>query len=107
MIVGYDYLIVVDSILSGRQPGEILHLTPDDFQIGTESFVSQHKIGVIEAIELGRSLGIIKLTRVDIVAIEVKDITDFGEYLTPEIAAAVPVAVKCVLELLAPVLTQV
>jgi hydrogenase maturation protease len=106
MIVGFDHLIIIDSIVSGRRPGKVLHLTFNNFKIDSKSFFSQHQVGILEAIELGRRLGMIKLSRIDIIAVEAKDISSFGEYLTPEVAAAVPIAVKKVQELLTPVLTQ-
>lgn len=104
---GFHYLIIVDAILTGGTPGTVYHLTPDDFASGDGAIVSRHKLGVLEALDLGRSLELTMPSRVDIIAVEAKDVADFGEGLTPEVARAVPSAVAKIRELLKPVLTQV
>jgi hydrogenase maturation protease len=100
LITGYDTLIIVDALQTGGKPGELYRLTPEDMQIPNTAPVPEHRIGILRALELGRSLGLDMPERVEILAIEAADVTSFGEGLTPGVAASIPGAVREVLSLL-------
>jgi hydrogenase maturation protease len=90
LIVGYDRLIVVDTIRTGCcAPGTILRLSLDDFELA-QHLSSPHDIGFKELIELGRRLGLHLPSEILIYAIEAQDTATFGETFTSEIARAVP-----------------
>ena len=97
---GFDSAIVIDAIQSGGVPGEVYCLRPEDFHTAKISRYDQHSTGLLPALELGKSLGWSMPEDVTIVAIEAGDVAHFGEELTPDVAKAIPVALKIILELL-------
>jgi len=97
---GFDSAIIIDAIQSGGVPGKVYCLRPEDFHTARVSRYDQHSTGLLPALELGKSLGWPMPEDVTIVAIEAGDVAHFGEELTPEVARAVPVALKVILELL-------
>lgn len=101
LVVGYDRVIIVDAIQTGAgQPGEIHHLSPDQFH-GSLRGASTHAVDLATALELGRRLGMDIPKEVEILAVETLDVETFSEELTPAVAAVVPTAVNLVLERLA------
>lgn len=99
-MVGYDRVIVVDAICTGGPPGTIFQLTPGD--IPTQRSASAHDMTLPTALALGRQAGL-HLPKDDdilLVGIEAEDILNFGETCTPAVAAAVPLAVEEILQLL-------
>lgn len=101
-VVGYERLIVVDSLETGQFPtGTVVTLKLDDLPnpfIGHMG--SAHETNLRTALELGRNLGAQVPDQVDIVAIESPYVYDFSEALSAEIESAVPQAASCVLALL-------
>jgi hydrogenase maturation protease len=98
-MVGYDRAILVDAIQTeSGAPGTVYRLALDD--LPTLHANAAHDASLVAALELGRNLGARLPDDIAIVAIEAADVLDFGEELTPEIAAAVPRAVALVLELI-------
>jgi hydrogenase maturation protease len=61
---------------------------------------SAHDVSLVTALEAGRALGALLPDDVAIVTIEAVRVGEFSEAMTPEVAAAVPVACARVLELL-------
>ncbi len=103
-MTGWERVILVDSICTGgRAPGEVVTFSVDGLG-ETESghSASGHDLTLKQALKLGRSLGadLPRNQDIHIVAIEARNVDVFGETLSPEIAAAVPRAVKAVLEIL-------
>ncbi len=103
-LIGYERVILIDSLNTGQHPqGEVVCFTLDqlpDLTYGHSA--SAHDVSLKNALVMGRSMGqpLPADTEVHIVAIEALHVYDFKEELTPAIAAAVPVAVDRVLELL-------
>ena len=100
-MAGYDRAIVVDAIQTGAVPGTIHRLNVGD--IPTQRSASAHDVNLPTALELGRRAGL-QLPANDairLVAVEVQDILNFGEQLTPAVEAALFGAVDAVLEALA------
>jgi hydrogenase maturation protease len=98
-MVGYDRAILVDAIQTqGGAPGMVYRLTLDD--LPTLHANAAHDASLPAALELGRRLGARLPDDVAIIAIEAADVLDFGEELTPDVAAAVPRAVEMVLALI-------
>jgi len=93
-VIGYDRLIIVDSIKTGQgQPGELYKLGLDDFEKATDS-PSSHGIDIATAFEVGRRLGCKMPESVSIYAVEVRDNSNFSERCTEEVEVKIPSIVK-------------
>jgi len=99
-MIGYDRAVVIDAIQTGALPGTIHRLRTDD--LPTQRSTSAHDASLPTALALGRQAGVHLPPdeAVVLVAIEVADILNFGEQLTPEVEAAIPPAVTLVMEIL-------
>jgi hydrogenase maturation protease len=86
--LGYDRLVVIDSILTGSEPGAITRLDLKDLG-RTIHCNSPHGLNLATVMELGRQQGMDVPDEVIIFAIEAVDVLTFGEHLTPELAARV------------------
>jgi hydrogenase maturation protease len=99
-IVGASRLIVVDSVVTGSaQPGTVEVLGEEDFA-GAPAGGSPHYIGLFEALDLARGLGLDVPDEVVIVAVEAGDYFTVGGAMTAAVGEAVPVVVDRVLALL-------
>jgi hydrogenase maturation protease len=94
VLAGFDNVIIVDALRSDGKPGEVNWWKPHDFELRSRTFPSQHGIGILQALELGKALGQSMPEEVNILAIGAEDITSFGESLTEEVEKAVPVALE-------------
>lgn len=86
--IGYDRLVVIDSILTGAEPGTVLRFDLSDLGRTIHSN-SPHGMNLATVMELGRRQGMDVPGEVVIYAIEVVDTLTFGEELTPAVAAKV------------------
>lgn len=106
LIVGYERLVIVDSIQTGQsQPGTI-HVF-DASQVKTRRNGAPHFLGVGETLALGRHLGLDMPERVEVIAVEVEDPFTLGTELTPAVVRAVEPAVAKVIECLDGCVTRV
>ncbi len=101
-MLGYQRVILVDSMESGQSAvGSVrvfpLLALPNPM---TGHSASAHDTSLMTALQAARSMGADVPDRVDVVVIESKNMYDFSEKLSPDIARAVPVAVHKVLGLL-------
>ena len=87
LMKGYDKVVIVDALKSGRTPGEIIRFAGEDFR-GGHRYGSAHSIGVATALELGRTLGYPMPAEVVAFAVEAVDVETFCEELSPPVAAA-------------------
>ncbi|MBI2757894.1 MAG: hydrogenase maturation protease [Chloroflexi bacterium] len=101
-MLGYQHVILVDSMESGQGPeGSVKVLPLIALTNPTKGHsASAHDTSLLTALQMARSMGADVPERVDVVAIESKNAIDFSEKLSPKIAAAVPLAARAVLELL-------
>ena len=103
-LTGYDRVIIIDSLNTGKyKQGEVITFTLDqmaDLTYGHSA--SAHDVSLKNALKMGRDMGeaLPEDSQVHIVAIEAEHIYGFKEELTPQIAEAVPVATRKVLNLL-------
>ncbi len=96
LILGYDKVIIIDSIQTKEgNVGQIYRLNADDFAT-TRHAASPHDVNLATALELGRRLGLAMPREIIIFAIEVQDVTTFGESCTPQVEQAIPRAVQMV-----------
>ena len=86
--LGYDRLVIIDSILTGREPGTVMRLSLEDLGRTIHSN-SPHGANLATVMELGRQQKMDVPGIVVIYAIEVVDVLTFGEELTPALASRV------------------
>jgi hydrogenase maturation protease len=99
-MIGYERAIVVDAICTGAPPGTLHHLTTAS--IATQKSASAHDVSLPTALAFGRQAGA-KLPddqHVCLLGIEAQDLVNFSEQCTPAVAAAIPRAVREVLQIL-------
>ncbi len=87
LLKGYDKVVIVDALRSGREPGEIVRYDAGEFK-GGHRYGSAHSIGLHTALELGRTLGMPMPDDVTVFAVEAEDIETFGEELSAPVVAA-------------------
>lgn len=97
----YDYMIVVDAVDgTGEPPGTVLAVAPEDIAPNTVFHDSMHDMRFIDVIQNAALIG--WETEGIVVGVQIKDMApvELEIGLTPEVEAAVPVAVGAVVELL-------
>lgn len=104
-MIGYDRVILVDAIATGQAPPGTVRCFPLDELPGAASAhsASAHDACLATALAMGRAIGASLPATIEVVGVELANVYDFSEELSPEIAAAVPLAAEIVIEaLLAP-----
>lgn len=101
-LVGYQQAILIDALQSPQHPpGACLRFPitalPDP---SAGHLSSAHDTSLVNALTLGRNLGVDLPENIEIVAIVAENVSEFSELLSPAVAAAVPGAVRTVLEML-------
>ena len=98
LIVGYNKLIIIDSIKTEeREPGDLYKLELGDLKPAKDCS-SSHGIGIATAFELGRKMGYNMPKLVSIYAVNIKDNRTFGENCTEEIKERIPFIAKQIIE---------
>ncbi len=98
ILVGYDRAIIVDAIQTrDGTTGDVYHLSSDDFEPCLHVSCA-HDVDFATALELGRKIGLRLPRDITIVAVEVQDVTTFGEKCTPVVQVAISTAVDMVLQ---------
>ncbi|MCX6277960.1 MAG: hydrogenase maturation protease [Bacteroidetes bacterium] len=95
-IQSYKTIIIVDASLDQYPAGHVRILHPryaKDFP----KQLSAHEIGLKDMLDAAGLLG--NMPQIHLVAITVKDYQDMGMELSEEVAGAIPVAIKCIREL--------
>jgi hydrogenase maturation protease len=92
-MLGYDRVILIDALhRRDGQPGTVHRLTLDDLRAISppQHTASAHDASLITALEVGQRMGLPLPTEIIIYAVEVENISDFSEELTPAVAQAAP-----------------
>jgi hydrogenase maturation protease len=98
MIAGYSRVVIIDAIKTdGGQVGEC-YLVDLETSRPTCRTGLVHEVGLLEGLELGRRAGLTMPESLQVYAIEVADPLTFGEAMTPELQAAIPVIVEQILD---------
>jgi hydrogenase maturation protease len=97
-LIGFDRAILVDAIQTGGEPGSVYRLSPQDF-IARHALPHLHNSDFFQALNLARGLIPDIPNDVVIIGIEVKDVSNFGEDLTPEVERSIPLAVGQILQI--------
>lgn len=105
-IEGFDGLIIVDAYFGAdSKPGRVRTHRANDFAAAERPPDSAHLIGLSDALRLSKNLGYHTPSLIGAVTVDVgESCMTFGEGLSPEIEAAVPVAAGRILELVLGVL---
>jgi hydrogenase maturation protease len=97
ILTGYDKAIIIDAIQTpGLKAGQI-HKLDTSVLDATRHAATPHDINFATALELGKRLGIKLPKDITIFAIEVEDVTSFGEKCTPQVEKAVPICAEMVM----------
>ena len=100
-LIGYDRAILIDAFASDEDLGSIHVMTLKDLPNYSAFHTSSaHDTSLQNAIEMGMSLGAHLPEDIMVVGIATQRIYDFSEALSPPVAAAMPQAMKIVLDLL-------
>jgi len=98
LIVGYDKLIIIDSIKTEQgNLGELYKLELEDLR-PAKDFSSSHGIDIATAFEVGKGLRCQMPQCVSIYAVEVENNTTFGEECTEELEKRIPQITKQIIE---------
>jgi len=98
LVVGYDKLVIIDSIKTvNGKAGELYKLELEDLK-PAKDFSSSHGIGIATAFKLGERTGYSMPKYISIYAVEVKDNTTFGEQCTEEIRERIPFITKQIIK---------
>jgi len=90
LMVGYDKLIVIDSIITGKgEPGELYKLEMEALKPAAE-LSSSHGIDIATTYEIGQRLGYKMPEQISLYAVEIEDNTTFGEECTGEVEGRIP-----------------
>ncbi len=90
-----DAAVIVDCANMGQPPGAVLAFSPEQAESTLrDRRISLHSIDLLAVIRLARQLGVKAAIR--IVGVQ-PQVVDFGEDLSPAVAAAIPRAVQVVL----------
>jgi hydrogenase maturation protease len=95
LVRGYQKVVIIDALCSGREPGEIVRYDAADF-VGGHRYVSAHSIGLGTTLELGRRLGYDMPTDVVVFAVEAVDVETFGERFSSPVAQAAELLIETV-----------
>jgi hydrogenase maturation protease len=94
-LVGVPRAVVVDAIQTGRYPpGRVVEFTLD--ALDTPAGPSPHAVGLPTVLNLGRRSGLSLPSRVDVVAVEVQEMSEVGEGIGEAMRLAIPEAVAAV-----------
>lgn len=101
-LIDYDRAIIVDSIVTHQAPiGTVTLYNLEDLpNLNAGHMSSPHDTSLMEALQMGRSLGAHLPKDISVVTIEAQKVFDFSEELTPLVEAAVPKALGIILDLL-------
>jgi hydrogenase maturation protease len=90
LILGYDHVIILDAIKTGRCPcGTIREIHLTDFT-GLFDVSTPHFVGLPTVLKLGQQLGLNVPSQITVIGIEVSDPYSLSEDLTPQLKRVFP-----------------
>jgi hydrogenase maturation protease len=99
VVIGYDRLIIIDTIKKSKPiTGKVYTLKHSDLRYIPGP--SPHYVSIPQAVDMGRKLGLEVPSKIDIIAVEAKNMYNMGEGLTPEMTGAIPEIIQKLKELL-------
>ena len=86
---GYDKAILIDAVVTEKNPvGKLIKMKPEDLPSG--SATTRHHVGLSEALDLGKKLGMHLPKEIVIYGVEASDTRTFNETCTPQLAERIP-----------------
>ena len=102
-IRGFERAIIIDACMLGNEPGSILEVTVDDI-FSTHALVNSHAITLGTTLKTGLMCFPDEMPKdIRISLIEVKEIKEFTQQMSPEVEAAVVTVVDRIRALVVPV----
>ena len=102
-VTGYEHLILIDATLDSLPPGTIRVIRPryaDDYP----PLLSAHEFGLKNMLDAMTFLE--RMPETHLVVVSVREVTELGLSLTPEVAAVVPEVVQTVKRIVAEVMGE-
>jgi hydrogenase maturation protease len=101
-MIDYDRAILIDAIMTNQVPvGSVNSFKLEDLPNLTSGHMSSaHDTSLVDALHLGHSLGAHLPEDISVVTVESQKVYEFSENLTSAVAAAVPQALRIILDLL-------
>lgn len=101
-LIGYERAIIIDALYSCEgSPGRVFYFALTELPDPSAGHTTAaHDTSLQTALRVGRAMGAALPDDIMVVAIEAERVYDFCEELSPQVAAAVPLAVQQVLLLL-------
>jgi hydrogenase maturation protease len=101
-LVGYAKALIIDAITTNNAPvGTVRSFLLEDLSSPSAGHLSSvHDTSLQNAMQIGRDLKLELPAEIIVISIEAMKIYDFSEELSPEVAAAIPEAMRITLELL-------
>jgi hydrogenase maturation protease len=96
-IEGLDKLIIVDVVNGGTEPGTIFKFTPKDIETETVRKLSLHQVTLMDVLGMAKDMDQEPKETV-IVAVEPKDISNWGMELSDELKVKIPKVIEIVLK---------
>ena len=96
VITEADWLIVIDAVKGGAEPGSIYRFDIDEVKSCPSGFkTSVHQIGILEVIDLSGLIG--KTPRTTVIGIEPKSL-EMSMELSPEVKSKIPRLIELIFE---------
>lgn len=89
-------VLLIDSIVTGGVPPGTLHFFPMGTLTPSRNLTSSHQMSLPTALELGSQLGYQMPKHIDVLAVEVADVTTLSETMTAEVMAAIEPALASI-----------
>lgn len=101
-LIGYQRAIIIDAITTGQYPvGSVYNFPLEDLPDRSAGHSSSaHDTSLQTALEVGHSMGAELPEQIMIVGVEAEAVYVFSEELTPPVKAALPEAVRTVMDIL-------
>jgi hydrogenase maturation protease len=92
LLAGFDRALIVDVVQTGTRPAGTILECPLEKASAGRTLGGSHQMDLATALSLGRRVGLPLPSTVRLLVAEAKDLETFCEALSPELAAAVPLA---------------
>lgn len=96
-----ERVLVIDSIVTETGLPGSLHFFPMGHLTPSRNLTTSHQMSLPTAIDLGRKMGYVMPEHIDVLAVEVQDVTTLSEHMTPRIKSAIEPAITSVKQWLA------
>ncbi len=98
-LAGYRRVIIVDAMTTGAPPGTLHAMSAQAMdELSVQHTASVHDLSLAAALVFGRQLGLDLPGEIQVVGVEAAPQFEFGELLSPPVAAAIPAAVRAWLQ---------